>query len=885
MKRLVLFLAIFLSVNSRTLLAQATQTIVTGTVDGATSGYVEFRITPASSSVLYFVRSTIVVAPQTSRCGITVTGAIKALDLVSNCLVWGNDVLSPANSLYTLVLAPANTPANTVARLLITGASYDLTNPVFAPAVNFTPQYTTLFANPIGANIVPSAPGVFNVGTAQLPFGAGYINQLFTNAFNPSTINTTTLTATTASINGHQACASGADFGVKLTNAAALLPSTGGIVDCSNLQGAQTIAASDPFTGVTKPILLIWPTGTASSSISISIPATMTIDFPEGGILSMAAATTATVNGEVRGTASQHFAGSGSVLLNASTAIYPQWFAGSNAGAQIANAMLALQTNGGVVDGRGLEGAQTISSSITVPAMVQLLLGAATYTYTSNPAFAISGSAASILGINPAATVLQASGQVGGITVASTVTNTNLGGFTLVGAGTGSTVGILYTNAPNNLLSNAVVKSFGYGVRYSPGANSSYLNSIRDSQIGLNNNTNIDAQSASNALTLYNVTFGGMPAGIGLNVVDSEGVQVYGGDCEGVSVACINIDAPSGSLFNGFVFSGIDFEGNTGGLGEIVIGKTNAINGVLIQGNNFHGTGVGASYPVDLVKANHVTMMNNVVTSGYAVGSNPNLGTTTNITSIGNRWDSSTGYFTFTNNLRVGGGITTAPSAGVVAEFIATTGGSEAARFTGYNIGDGWITFNDGYNNTIRGYEGYGDLCAGGLITEMCHRSQGGQNFSYSGGAVGIHLIAGTGHVAFGTTVSVGGFTGGTAAHVCYDATALNPNTLATCTSLEELKDSIQPVDAATKLLMRLKPIQFRFRPSSDRVQLEDQPIQYGLGAHQVNEVDPKLSTFYEGKLNGVNFDGVTALLVKTVQEQQAEIDKLKKRRKFLRIF
>jgi len=143
--------------------------------------------------------------------------------------------------------------------------------------------------------------------------------------------------ATITSLNNRQYCVTGANFGAKFTAAAALLPSTGGIVDCSNLQGAQTIA-SDVFTGQTKPITLIWPTGTASSSLSLSIPATTTIDFPEGGILSMAVATTATVLGEVRGTMSQHFAGSGNVSFLGSATLsrtqycFPQWWGATGDG-------------------------------------------------------------------------------------------------------------------------------------------------------------------------------------------------------------------------------------------------------------------------------------------------------------------------------------------------------------------------------------------------------------------------------------------------------------------------------------------------------------------------------------------------------------------------
>lgn len=120
----------------------------------------------------------------------------------------------------------------------------------------------------------------------------------------------------------------GTNFGTKFTAAAALLPSTGGIVDCSNLQGAQSFT-TDVFSSQTKPILLIPPTGAASNTVSFSIPSTMTVDFPQGGSFVVASGTTATINGEVRGTTSQHFAGSGSTVFGSATrtpAIYPQWY-------------------------------------------------------------------------------------------------------------------------------------------------------------------------------------------------------------------------------------------------------------------------------------------------------------------------------------------------------------------------------------------------------------------------------------------------------------------------------------------------------------------------------------------------------------------------------
>jgi hypothetical protein len=76
-------------------------------------------------------------------------------------------------------------------------------------------------------------------------------------------------------------------------------------------------------------------------------------------------------------------------------------FSGSDAGAQIAAAILDLPSTGGVVDARGIEGAQTIASTITVNKAVVILLGYATYTSSASPAFDFprTGRHSSLIGI------------------------------------------------------------------------------------------------------------------------------------------------------------------------------------------------------------------------------------------------------------------------------------------------------------------------------------------------------------------------------------------------------------------------------------------------------------------------------------------------------
>lgn len=157
-------------------------------------------------------------------------------------------------------------------------------------------------------------------------------NQIFNG-----TVTMTDGLSVTPAINNRQFCSPGSSFTSGFAAAASALPSTGGIVDCSNLQGTETLT-SDVFNVTSpKPILVIMPTGTVGATVSVTVPTSMTMEFVNGGILSMANATTATIEGEVRGSVSQHFAGSGSVVLNADANArtivqYPTWYSGPPSG-------------------------------------------------------------------------------------------------------------------------------------------------------------------------------------------------------------------------------------------------------------------------------------------------------------------------------------------------------------------------------------------------------------------------------------------------------------------------------------------------------------------------------------------------------------------------
>lgn len=198
MNKLALILAMVLLPTA--LFAQA-QITVTGSVSGATSGTVTFSLSPWVSSVQYYVPNGPVIASQNQLCGINSGGQVKNVALSGPCMIWGNDIITPGNTTYTVIFAPNGRITQTVPQEQLTGSAYNLSAPVFAPVVKIVPQYQTITTSPIAVNLVPAAPHTFTVGQNGNPYSAGYFDQLFlTGSFNPSSISATTATFTTLAV-------------------------------------------------------------------------------------------------------------------------------------------------------------------------------------------------------------------------------------------------------------------------------------------------------------------------------------------------------------------------------------------------------------------------------------------------------------------------------------------------------------------------------------------------------------------------------------------------------------------------------------------------------------------------------------------------------------
>ena len=98
----------------------------------------------------------------------------------------------------------------------------------------------------------------------------------------------------------------------------------------------------------------------------------------------------------------------------------------------------------------------------------------------------------------------------------------------------------------------------------------------------------------------------------------------------------------------------------------------------------------------------------------------------------------------------------------------------------------------------------------------------------------------------------------------------LNGGYLATCSSSIRYKTDVQSFTQGLDLIRRLRPVSFMWK--------SDHMPDMGLVAEDVAKVEPLLVTHNEkGEVEGVKYDRVGVVLVNAVNEQQAEIESLRK--------
>ena len=185
------------------------------------------------------------------------------------------------------------------------------------------------------------------------------------------------------------------------------------------------------------------------------------------------------------------------------------------------------------------------------------------------------------------------------------------------------------------------------------------------------------------------------------------------------------------------------------------------------------------------------------------------------------------------------------------------------------NRAGGDYSFAAGYRATVRPQD-TGTFVWADRSQNVDFTSSGPNQFLVRAtGGVGINLdnpgatldVNGTGR--FSSFLSIGARASGGSTPLCLAAA----NQIGHCSSSLRYKIAIESFAGGLDLVGRLHPIAFTWREQG----LKD----LGLGAEQVEEVEPRLVTYNaEGLVEGVKYDRIAVVLVNAVRQQQSQLEK-----------
>jgi hypothetical protein len=154
---------------------------------------------------------------------------------------------------------------------------------------------------------------------------------------------------------------------------------------------------------------------------------------------------------------------------------------------------------------------------------------------------------------------------------------------------------------------------------------------------------------------------------------------------------------------------------------------------------------------------------------------------------------------------------------------------------------------------------------AGAGTTVMTLQGNGNVGIGTTAPQAALHV---TGQIYASSSFAQGGFGGtGNNNYVCYLQNGPNSSfTFGQCSSLLKYKDNVAALSLGLETVAKLRPVSFNWK--------NDHRADIGFIAEEVEKVDPVLATYdSSGKLAGVKYPQMTALLAKAAQELKTMID------------
>lgn len=366
-------------------------------------------------------------------------------------------------------------------------------------------------------------------------------------------------------INGVQMCDQypGSTAGAKIAACISALPSGGGVADARGIQGGQSIN-SDPFFSVTKSVQLLVSGVSLGINTPTTIPTNVQITMSQGALFSVGGGSTLTVNGSLAGSSSSlHFSGGGTTTIS-NQPLAPQWFTGADAGAQIQKAVSALPSVGGTINALGFQGAQAISTNLTlgVGKPVELLLNPGSSYELTASSINIAGDGVSIIGGGTGCRLLS---------TCATIKRT-AGTATMISVASGSATHVQGWTLKNLMIEGGGTAGHGIVVDYS---DTWYIEGVHVSNGG-----------ASNALRLLNDVWDFW--------ITNNAFYVWGD----ATNPTINLQGGGGGLNITDGHWDSNQLGENGNGNPILVSNANVVQQRFID-NKFHTTGTGQVYMVD----------------------------------------------------------------------------------------------------------------------------------------------------------------------------------------------------------------------------------------------------------------------------------------------
>jgi hypothetical protein len=290
--------------------------------------------------------------------------------------------------------------------------------------------------------------------------------------------------------------------------------------------------------------------------------------------------------------------------------------------------------------------------------------------------------------------------------------------------------------------------------------------------------------------------------------------------------------------------------------------QSNAVNGYT---DNSSGTTAGVGgYFTSRCKANN----------SRCWGINPQVtddGTLTGVIMYGDETDVDvTNSTTAVTGIASVANFTAQPNSAWAVRVTAETGTGKYPWKVGYETDDGAVIYGgsglslgatstaSGSYSQILGLVGI-DTAGNHQVGYLQGTPSGGLNFSTTPGAY---------FAFYNGPVGLGSLASSTSNTACLNGSTYDGLYLvALCTSLRQYKDHINPLSSGITEIMKLTPVSYVSRTNGYK--------EVGFVAEDVERVDSRLSSYAQGRLIGVQYDHMVALLTKAVQEQQMEIKAL----------